>query len=497
MIFDTRYVTAEELLENALIFTTGQTLTELQRQIALNNLGIADEVLRVNLICGDPTAISGATVTVTCDGNAETQEWSGETLSFAIPMYEEYTVTFGNVPGYYTPDSFTKIAKKNVVRTVNVYYDSAPYTDLSMLDYTGGTLTARETANCYIVRDAGFYELPLVYGCGIVSGETNAAAYTQVTGTYTSPFYNYLNNQIVSPFIEDDTGIQAVSAEAVLIDTTGYTIEDIYLADRGLCKFLRFHVTSIPELGGNATIAIKDGSGQIMWSWHIWAYPFTLSTFAHTNTKNKTYSILDVNLGWVKSSTTGKTGNSPYYQWGRKDPMLRNGGTAAVGSFSITTCATSLAATIQNPTMFNTYETTHYNWWQDNNTAVDFYNYWDASQTSTGNADKVIVKTIYDPSPVGFHIPNGNTFLGFTKDNGGTWDSGYTWDDNYFYAAGYRGLSSGGIYGVGSNGNSWLASSYSQAYAYLLGFSSGTVSPQGNFYRAYGFAVRPVLRSQN
>ena len=47
--------------------------------------------------------------------------------------------------------------------------------DLSMLDYKGSALQSRETANCYIVSDKGYYELPLVYGCGIVNGNTKSA----------------------------------------------------------------------------------------------------------------------------------------------------------------------------------------------------------------------------------------------------------------------------------------------------------------------------------
>ena len=212
---------------------------------------------------------------------------------------------------------------------------------------------------------------------------------------------------------------------------------------------------------------------------------------------SKTYDFLDVNLGWVKQAADSKWGSSPYYQWGRKDPMLRNGGSAAVGSFNITTCATSLAATIQNPTTFNTYEGTNYNWWVDNDTAVSFYNYWDADSVSTGNADKVVNKTVYDPSPVGFSIPCGNAFLGFSTSNGGVWDSGWTWDDNYFAAAGYRSRGSGGIDNVGSSGYYWLASSHSQQYAYYLGFNSSDVGPQYDGSRAYGFSVRPVRRPQN
>ena len=366
--------------------------------------------------------------------------------------------------------------------------------DLSMLDYKGSVLQNRETANCYIVSNTGYYELPLVYGCGIVNGNTNSASYTQISGDKTQPFFNYLNRQINSPFIEEDTGVPAVSASVVLTDTADFVIDDVYLTENPLCKFLRFHVSSMPSLGGNATIVVKDENGQIMWSWHIWAYPFELSTFKHTNASGNTYNILDVNLGWVKKSAESKKGTSPYYQWGRKDPMLRSGTSASVGSFNVTGCATSVAATIQNPNVFNTQDGTNYNWWTNDGTPVTFYNYWDASQTKTGVGHRSIVKTVYDPCPVGFHIPCGATFTGFSASNGGTWDNGYTWDNNFFQAAGYRGLEDGVVYLFGSNSGYWPAASYSADISYCFYFFSGTVDPQGGVRRAAGFSVRPVAR---
>ena len=179
--------------------------------------------------------------------------------------------------------------------------------------------------------------------------------------------------------------------------------------------------------------------------------------------------------------------------------MLRYRASAAVGSFRTTGCATSVAATIQNPNVFNTQETTNYNWWTNNGTPVTFYNYWDASQTTAlqdtnSIVHKSIVKTIYDPCPAGFHIPCGVTFTGFSASNGGTWDNGYTWDNNFFQAAGYRGLEDGVIYLFGSNGGYWPAISYSADISYCFYLLSGTADPQGGVRRSAGFSVRPVAR---
>ena len=57
-------------------------------------------------------------------------------------------------------------------------------------------------------------------------------------------------------------------------------------------------------------------------------------------------------------------------------------------------------------------------------------------------------------------------------------------------AAGWR--SGKSLYYVGSNGLYWSAGPYSNTYGCSLYFFSSYVNPQSNYYRAYGFSVRPV-----
>ena len=66
-----------------------------------------------------------------------------------------------------------------------------------------------------------------------------------------------------------------------------------------------------------------------------------------------------------------------------------------------------------------------------------FYNLWDASCSANAEQDSRLVKTIYDPTPVGFHLPNRLTFTGFVAGGKagpnikGFWDSALNgW---YFY----------------------------------------------------------------
>ena len=481
---------------------SNQTLSNQEKDNVLRKLGIADEQLNLTIDCADETAILGVIVTVSYEGLNTTYTWEGDELSIIIPMFSQYTVSFSSINGYYTPESFSFMAKRSIVRNVTVSYDDAEYTDLSMKNINGNSLQSRETANCYVIKQTGYYELPLVYGNAIKNGETNSSSYTQIEGDYTQPFYNYLNRQITSPFIETDTNVDAETADIIYSDvsTSSFNISGIKLVQRNLCKYLRFQVNNFPTNGGNAVLGIKDGSGQIMWSWHIWAYGDTFTTIAHTNNTGYTYNLLNVNLGWVKEGE--KYGTCPHYQWGRKDPMLRPAGSASntnatvgYGSWTTTSVATSVAATIQNPNVFNI-QGQNYNWWEKNGEAVDFYNYWDASQTTTGNADKTVIKTVYDPCPVGFSIPCGNTFTGYTTSNGGTFDRGWIWDNRYFPASGNRNRTSGTLSYVSSGGYYWLSSSTSQSYSYFLHFLSGNVYPQNDIERANGFSVCPVAQQE-
>ena len=196
----------------------------------------------------------------------------------------------------------------------------------------------------------------------------------------------------------------------------------------------------------------------------------------------------------------------PYYQWGRKDPeqpSVGNSNTAhAVTGTALTHSSTAvpIATTIRNPTVH------YYNSTNNGPYATNQYNLWDANEafvTSSGNYAGHTVKTIYDPCPPGYCVPRGNLYYYIT--NGGT-QTGYaewsgttyfrTWTRNFprlaFPAAGYRNYSSGTSVGnVGSYGNCWSSSAYSDARARGLTIY-GTGFGWSHNYRAYGFSVRPV-----
>ena len=139
-----------------------------------------------------------------------------------------------------------------------------------------------------------------------------------------------------------------------------------------------------------------------------------------------------------------------------------------------------------------------------------YANLWSADNNVYTANDENVIKTIYDPSPVGFKLPPSNAFTGFTTTGeyvstlsqiNGEWDSSlkgwnfYTDSSKnktiFFPASGCRSYSNGGAYSVGSYGYCWSAVPYSQSYGrYLRFYSSGVYPLNGSYNRAFGFGVR-------
>ena len=381
------------------------------------------------------------------------------------------------------------------IEILKSYHETS--TDLSMVDIYGDKLSAQSTANCYVVKEAGNYKLPLVYGNAIKNGTANTAAYTNLgTNSYMMDFVNAYGNQITSPYIETDTGKTCAEAQFSIGDADIF--KDLSISD----GYLYFTVIDVPVTGANGVLSVKDSDGNIMWNWHIWAFPYDLTPVTITNGTGVDCDIMPVYLATTYDDGDSAKRKNWFYQWGRSVPILGpaayNSTTNATsyGTLNFTTTKNNSGAYQQgilNPTTFWTNSSAPYNWFGN----ASYYNLWDASCSTTGSSDNTTVKTIYDPSPVGFKVPNGNIFTGFSTSNViGSFSNGYTFKKNssdsvgvFFPASGFRFYSSGSVGGVSTNGRVWATAAYSQGSAYRLGFYSGRVTPQDGNYRAYGFSV--------
>lgn len=382
--------------------------------------------------------------------------------------------------------------------------------DLSMYDIHGEAIR-QTTANCYVVSKKGLYKFPIAYGAAVKDGSVNTAAYTKVSGDYSMNFVNYKDEVITSPYIETDTGSTAASVELSMADTDGiFQMGGIASGDD--CRYVAFQVNEVPATGANGVISVLDSEGVVMWSWHIWVWPDDLTPVTITNSTGVDYNILPVNLAskWQTDSSNPTQMTSWYYQWGRPTPMLpaisynsaSNAENYGVKMFAVSSGkASTYGAGIRNPQEFYISPDSPYNWFG----TASYYNLWDANCVATGNSDNNVVKTVYDPCPIGFKMPNGNAFTGFADNDSmpvsvGGFNNGFFFKRNaddttgvFFPALGCRGASDGLFYDIVSLGYVWLSSAYSRNNAYYLYFAEYEyVNPQDSVSRANGYSVRPV-----
>ena len=374
--------------------------------------------------------------------------------------------------------------------------------DLSRHDIYGNTIK-QTTANCYVVKEKGYYSFPLVYGNALKDGEVNTPAFTKVEGTYSMDFVNHLDNVITSPYIEQHEGCQPVSVELSLCDT-----KDVFgafrLVGKDDCTYVEFEVINVPKTGANGVVSIIDANGDAIWSWHIWLWEDDLTPVTITNATNVNYDILPVNLAskWDEDSKTHI--KNWFYQWGRHIPMLSpsayNSNTDAANygkrTFGKVSKAASYGVGLKKPWNFYYNGSTIYNWFGSS----VYFNLWDADCVSTGRSDNNVVKTVYDPCPIDFKIPNGNIFTGFSIDNViGSFNYGWKFKANtkdtkgvFFPCSGYRLWDTGSLTSVSVSGYLWHSSNKNAERADSIGFGQSNVTVNYSFRRAYSFSVRPV-----
>ena len=371
----------------------------------------------------------------------------------------------------------------------------APH-DLSY-DYNG----QMNTANCYVVTHPGYYKFPLVYGNAIKNGATNDSAYGSST------FVNHLGNPITEPYIYDNSDCTVRSAELVWQDAQNLISNNISLCDDQ--KYIKFQITKENIQQGNAVIAVKDENGKIMWSWHIWVtnknvYE-TQAVTASYNSQTKTLMFMPFPLGW-NDSTTAPT--CTFYQWGRKDPFPPSDGSSLTslndktvykydigGNSTTSNCwyqvssQADIATSIINPSTFYCGSS---NWCSPSSKEL-----WNVGNSATGVNFNQVTKSIYDPSPAGFRLPETAAFNGFPSN--ATWNGntkGYTFTTNsvntYWQACGFRIHDSSSLVNVGSSGYYWSAGPYNSSRCCGLYFTSSAVYPHDDRFPALGFSVRPV-----
>ena len=267
---------------------------------------------------------------------------------------------------------------------------------------------------------------------------------------------------------------------------------------------------------GNAVIAAKDASGKILWSWHIWLTDQPQGQVYYNNAG----TMMDRNLG-ATSATPGDVGAlGLLYQWGRKDPFLGGSSISYVSSSNQTIAESTItwpssvssdssngtiAYATANPTTFIANNGSNYDWYYTGNSSTD-----NTRWITSGNE-----KSVYDPCPSGWRVPDGGSSgvwskalgssssfsdeLLYDSTNEGINFSGKFGSDQtiWYPASGYRTNIDGSLGNVGYGGGYWSASPTSYGAFFLSFSSSGDVYPSNYYYyRALGYSVRCLQESK-
>lgn len=146
------------------------------------------------------------------------------------------------------------------------------------------------------------------------------------------------------------------------------------------------------------------------------SFPYAIYVYVRQQEGNKNASVsYDVGV-----TTKALGDNAPFFQWGRKDPFVPSTGLGDEGKKVSTYYAlagdintTEIANTIKNPYSFNS---------SSGNASNEL---WNVGSINTNGAKSLIpvIKSIYDPSPIGFHVPSSGTFLGLGSNGRSSWQN--------------------------------------------------------------------------
>lgn len=237
-----------------------------------------------------------------------------------------------------------------------------------------------DPANCYIISKPGRYILPTFRGntSEILKGKVDANSIIHINGATT----NTITNISVST---DATGKDCIIFDVNMsVDNNQIKPSDVK--------------------GANKLLALKDESGNNIWSWHLWfcedgkrpdiyslleKYPTSDGRFNGCYVMNRPLGAIDsdgIDLTFIQMGQYLLWKDGLFYQWGRKDPI------AVVNDENKQTGA-SWENSILNPQIF--------------------YLDWKGNDEGCGWAQS---KSKNDPCPPGYKVPSSSVWRGTNPD---------------------------------------------------------------------------------
>ncbi|MFR9582541.1 MAG: hypothetical protein SNH67_09000, partial [Rikenellaceae bacterium] len=396
----------------------------------------------------------------------------------------------------------------------------------------------REDSNCYIINPSMVgsrtYYLPVqnridTFWTDYANEASKILSASSDNWTVEVLWYDCDNNPIVTDIADLSSSklcIQPIYSDSDELDDKQQSVK-VTLGE----KFSNY---------GNVVFAVKSNNNEILWSWHLWITDYNPDSRDWTPAENQyryattggeihryqdddsndyplwkggKYAnafIMDRNLGARGTAYNSKKADWLFYQYGRKDPFPGSAkfldGSSYLPYNNDVVGPVSFATSVQDPTVFYTGESlnTYYNWCSE---AQETSYEWNDVAAALGGD----VKSIFDPSPLGWRVPTDGIWRNF-DDEGSTYSDSNTiikWNDTdeyggyyyiddelvaYYPANGYLSTTSAGSGGYGAAGGAymWNRSLFSPTNAYRMQWLYSACYAYSNRCRIQGQQIRCV-----
>ena len=458
----------------------------------------------------EPEAFSGPSQTYTFyvplnlrgDNGSSTQ--TGKNLNApagatCFRLYGHYGADSPVVYTYYLGgdlvSDFNLEANKSYTYDITLSAKGDPDSDSRVEDL--GEIRILTDANCYMLQAPEVPGMTYTYAIPVRraavfwnSPGTNMGVYG--AASYEAAPFSLEEDTAWTPAVVWKTMVEGdVSDDAFLLTPTGSGMgfnPDHADPPAGHQPWLRVRVPY--GMRGNALVAIKDGAGNILWSWHIWVtdynpdVPMTpeagtyvygvpggeIHRYNNAAFNTGEYSqafMMDRNLGantvW---GTTAATSQGYRYQLGRKDPFLEN--------FSHPALASSVADGrnvrygVQHPNVWFRMATSADQWTSPQDPLIlkgTYANWFDRLYNEHGGDNCEPGKSIYDPCPPGWRLPLSTVWTGIiTTSQWSTVDKGLL-----YYPEGYDNRAASGVVFLPAGGWASPANHWRRGGAGLIG----------------------------
>ncbi len=271
----------------------------------------------------------------------------------------------------------------------------------------GSNLSAGGTANCYVVVRSGSY----TFDAGVMGNGSKGFIWTDDQAIVQHLWPEYGEDVNFSSFIYEGkagpAGVKVLWQDGNVLDG-----DPVYDAQNRTIGF------TANGNEGSALLALVNGSGRTLWSWHIWCTDSPAQQ--RYKTVDGTYlTLLDRNLGATSAEAADREATFGYwYQFGRKDPLklyynVKN---------SMADPAATVENSVRNPTTIYRHSAKTAEWFNNSALTVTADLWGNPFALDNGNEHHYraelseLRKTIYDPCPPGYMVPPEWTWSGLNMD---------------------------------------------------------------------------------